>query len=183
MEVHKTALSDVWLVRLPRYTDHRGYFCELFHEEKWQKATGHSFSCAQINQSWSRQAVLRGLHFQAPPYAQSKLVEVLVGEVLDVAVDLRMGSPTYGQHLSVSLSDKTAQAIFIPKGFAHGFLVCSEIALVQYITDTPYTQQAEQGIRYNDSRLKIAWPGNSAKFILSDKDKALGSFTDTEGVF
>ena len=183
MEIQQTALSDVWIFQPLCYADERGYFCELFHEEKWRRVTGSSFSCVQINQSLSKQHVLRGLHFQAPPHAQSKLVQVLVGEILDIAVDLRQASPTYGQHICVRMSSEKRQSIFIPKGFAHGFLVLSKEAIVQYGIDAPYVRAAERGIRYDDPELGIQWPGFATNFVLSKKDRALDSFSAAKGIF
>lgn len=180
MKILPTALSDVFWVELPHYPDERGYFTELFHQKKWLQSTKSPFSCVQVNQSYSQQHVLRGLHFQAPPYAQSKLIQVLRGEILDVAVDLRPDSPTYGQHLAVHMSENLKRALFIPKGFAHGLLTLSPSALVQYLVDHPYTPSAERGLRYDDPHLNIAWPIDKAHIILSEKDKALGSWTEAQ---
>ena len=183
MKIEQTALPDVWLLQPLRYTDKRGYFCELFHKETFQQKTKQFFSSVQINQSLSKKYVLRGLHFQIPPYAQSKLVQVLVGEVMDVAVDLRQSSSTYGKHICIRISAESGQSIFIPKGFAHGFLVLSKEAIVQYSIDSFYIQASERGIRYDDPNLSINWPDSTTNFILSKKDRSLGSFLETEGIF
>ena len=182
-QIQTTSLQDLLLIDIPTFEDERGHFRELFHQQKWSQLIGIDFHCLQINQSYSHQHVLRGLHFQAPPYAQHKLVEVIKGEILDIAVDLREASSSYAKHLLIKLSEASSQAVFIPKGFAHGFLVLSTEAIVQYSIDVPYVPAAERGIHYQDPELQIGWPEASPPFLLSAKDQQLGSFSDTKGFF
>ena len=183
MKVQRTSLSDVLLLQPARYTDGRGYLREFFCHNRFVEATRQPFSCIQVNQSSSQKNVLRGLHFQKPPHAQSKLVQVILGEILDVVVDLRKGSPSYGRHLAVPLSADLEQVIFIPKGFAHGFLVLSKKALVQYAIDVPYASNWEGGIRYDDPHVGVAWPGKKEDFILSEKDLKLNNFSEASNIF
>jgi dTDP-4-dehydrorhamnose 3,5-epimerase len=137
-----------------------------------------SYAFIQDNQSFSKKGVIRGLHFQKAPYAQTKLVRVLHGEILDVVVDLREGSVTYGQHFSIQLSAENKKQVLVPKGFAHGFSVLSANAIVSYKVDEVYHKESESGIQYNDSTLAIDWQVNAAEVIVSDKDRVLGPFND-----
>ena len=178
--VHSMGIEGLKLLDLSTFEDERGYFRAFFHRDKWHQALGADFQCVQINQSYSRQCVLRGLHFQRPPYAQQKILQVLRGEILDVVVDLRRSSSTYGQHVLLPLSESTAQLLFVPRGFAHGFLVLSRDALVQYSIDAPYRPEAEGGIHYQDPELQIPWPKLQCSFLLSAKDQQLGSFAEVQ---
>lgn len=171
------------LILEPRiFHDSRGYFFESYNKKTFEEILGKK-EFVQDNESKSSYGVIRGLHFQAPPFTQSKLVRCVVGTVLDVALDIRMGSPTYGQHVSVELSAENHRQFFIPKGFAHGFSVLSETAIFQYKCDNYYAPQSEGGINLLDDSLDIDWqiPHDSA--ILSDKDTQHPLFKDFESPF
>jgi dTDP-4-dehydrorhamnose 3,5-epimerase len=183
MKVEKTTLNDCLLIRDTVYTDERGFFIETFNAERFRKDTGMALHFVQDNQSRSTQGVLRGLHFQMGDYAQAKLVRVLRGQVLDVAVDLRTQSSTYGQYYSVILSETSHTQLFIPRGFAHGFLVLSEVADFFYKCDNYYNKQAEGGIIYNDPQLNINWQLQPDELVVSDKDKSLPLFDTFKNIF
>lgn len=170
MEVIKTKIPGLLLLRPRVFGDQRGYFFESFSARQFEEQVcGTTF--VQDNESKSCYGVLRGLHFQCPPYTQAKLVRVVVGRVLDVAVDIRKDSPTFGQHFSIELSDENKYQLFIPRGFAHGFAVLSTEAIFQYKCDAYYAPQSEGGIRYDDPSLGIDWCLPANDIILSDKDK------------
>lgn len=153
--------------------DGRGYFMESFNEAKFEAGTGHKVHFVQDNQSYSTKGVLRGLHYQTGGHAQAKLVRVLQGEVLDVAVDIRPGSSTYGEHVAVVLSAENNKQLFIPRGFAHGFLVLSDTATFFYKCDNLYNKESEGGILYNDPAIGINWGMAAQDLIISDKDMVL----------
>jgi dTDP-4-dehydrorhamnose 3,5-epimerase len=157
--------------------DSRGYFFEAYNEKVFQQ-NGINCHFVQDNQSCSSYGVIRGLHFQLNPFAQAKLVRVLEGKILDVAIDIRKNSPTYGQHFSIQLSSENKKQLFLPAGFAHGFSVLSQTAIVLYKCDAFYNKQSEGGIRYDDSDLQIDWGIERGKEIVSDKDLQLSSFTE-----
>lgn len=170
MEIIKTDIEGVIIIKPQIFKDSRGYFFESFSQREFnEKVTPIQF--VQDNESCSSYGVMRGLHFQKPPYSQSKLVRCVKGSVLDVAVDIRKGSPTYGKHVAVELSAENHLQFFIPKGFAHGFAVLSEEAIFQYKCDEFYTPQSEGGIQLMDESLGINWPISADDAILSDKDK------------
>lgn len=170
MNVIKTNIEGVFIIEPRVFNDERGYFFESFSQRLFEeKVTKTVF--VQDNESQSRYGVLRGLHFQLPPYEQAKLVRVVSGRVLDVAVDIRPKSPTFGQHVSVELSDENKRQFFIPRGFAHGFAVLSETAVFQYKCDNYYAPDYEGGILWNDPSLAIDWKLPEKDIILSDKDK------------
>lgn len=170
MEIIKTDIEGVIIIKPQIFKDSRGYFFESFSQREFnEKVTPIQF--VQDNESCSSYGVMRGLHFQKPPYSQSKLVRCVKGSVLDVAVDIRKGSPTYGKHVAVELSAENHLQFFIPKGFAHGFAVLSEEAIFQYKCDEFYTPQSEGGIQLMDESLGINWPISADKAILSEKDK------------
>lgn len=173
MKIQETSLKDCFVIEPDVFRDDRGYFFESFNEKELNELTGFDIHFVQDNQSLSRYGVLRGLHFQTGIYAQAKLVRVVEGEVLDVAVDLRPESPTYGQWYSVVLSAKNKKQLFVPRGFAHGFVVLSEIAEFFYKCDNYYHKLSEGGIHYGDPRLAIDWMIPDEKLIVSDKDKQL----------
>jgi len=178
MTIIPTPLADC-IVIVPRvFNDDRGYFYESFNEKAFTEATGKTVHFVQDNQSFSARGVLRGLHFQKGEYAQSKLVRVVQGEVLDVAVDLRKASATYGQHYAAKLSAENHHQLFIPKGFAHGFIVLSENAIFQYKCDNYYNKQSESGLHYADPALDINWELNADELIVNDKDKELPFLKD-----
>lgn len=170
MNVIKTSIEGVFVIEPRIFEDSRGYFFEIFSQREFDEKVG-KITFVQDNESKSSYGVIRGLHFQRPPYTQSKLVRCVKGAVLDVAVDIRKGSPTYGQHVAVELTEDNHLSLFIPKGFAHGFSVLSNTAVFQYKCDEFYHPESEEGIGILDESLGIDWriPINNA--ILSDKDK------------
>ena len=169
MEVIKTALDGVVVIEPRLFEDARGYFFESFSQREFDEKVG-KVVFVQDNESKSSYGVMRGLHFQRPPFTQSKLVRCVKGTVLDVAVDIRKGSPTYGQHVAMELTEENHRQIFIPKGFAHGFAVLSETAVFQYKCDEFYHPEADSGISILDDTLGIDWRIPTEKAILSDKD-------------
>lgn len=172
MKVEKTALQDCFIVEPKIFEDNRGYFYEIFNKRNFKEQTGLQVNFVQDNESFSKKGVLRGLHFQKGKYAQAKLIRVVSGEILDVVVDMRQDSPTFLKHFSIQLSSKNKKQLFIPKHFAHGFLVLSETAHINYKCDNYYNKQAESGLIYNDKSININW-GNELEFIISEKDQAL----------
>lgn len=171
MDVIKTDIDGVLILEPRVFGDARGYFFESFNAREFKEKTGVEVNFVQDNESMSRYGVLRGLHFQLPPYAQSKLVRVVKGRVLDVAVDIRKGSPTYGKYVTCEMSEENKLQFFVPKGFAHGFCVLSDEAVFQYKCDDFYHPEAEGAIAWNDPDIAISWPVDSADVILSEKDK------------
>ena len=169
MEVIKTAIEGVYIIEPTVFGDARGYFFESFSEREFQEKVG-DIHFVQDNESMSKYGVMRGLHFQRPPYAQSKLVRCVKGEVIDVAVDIRKGSPTYGQHVAVLLTEENHRQFFIPQGFAHGFAVLSEQAVFQYKCDNFYHPEADGGISILDESLGIDWGLTMEEALLSEKD-------------
>lgn len=170
MNYIQTEIDGVWLIEPKVFSDERGYFMEAFKQEEFEANIG-PVNFVQDNESKSFFGVLRGLHYQKGEYSQAKLVRVIKGEVLDVAVDLRKSSPTFGKHVSVLLSEENKRQFFIPRGFAHGFAVLSEEAIFTYKVDNKYTPQAEASILYNDATLGIDWPLTDSQMVLSSKDK------------
>lgn len=169
MEIIKTAIEGLLIIKPRIFEDARGYFFESFSQREFEEKVG-KVNFVQDNESMSSYGVMRGLHFQRPPYTQSKLVRCVRGKVLDVAVDIRKGSPTYGQHVAVELSEENHLQFFIPHGFAHGFSVLSETAVFQYKCDNFYAPQADGGISILDSSLGIDWRIPVERAILSEKD-------------
>lgn len=176
MEIIATAIPDVKIICPAIHRDARGYFFESFSERDFHEFVAPDVHFVQDNQSASAYGVVRGLHFQKPPYAQAKLVRCIEGEVLDVAVDIRQGSPTFGAHVAVRLSADNCRQLFIPRGFAHGFSVLSPTAVFQYKCDGYYAPQSEGGINPFSADLDIDWLIAQADAILSDKDKARPDF-------
>ena len=170
MEVFKTAIEGVVIIEPRLFKDARGYFFESFSQREFDEKVA-PVRFIQDNESMSSYGVMRGLHFQTPPYSQSKLVRCVKGAVLDVAVDIRKGSPTYGQHVAVELTEENHRQFFIPRGFAHGFAVLSETAVFQYKCDNFYAPQCEGAIAWNDPALGIDWRLKPEDMILSEKDK------------
>lgn len=173
MKAHKTKLAGCFILEPNVFGDHRGYFFESYNEKSLNDALGQDIHFVQDNQSFSSYGVIRGLHAQSGTYAQAKLVRVLKGAVLDVAVDFRPESPTYGQHITVLLSAENRCQLYIPRGFLHGFVVVSEQAEFFYKCDNFYYKDAEIGIRYDDPTLAIDWTIPINDLILSEKDKEL----------
>lgn len=170
MKVTKTAIEGVFIIEPTVFEDERGYFFESWNKEKL-KAAGIDYDFIQDNQSKSKYGTIRGIHFQKGEYSQAKLVRVLEGAVLDVAVDLRKNSPTFGQHVAVELSADNKRQLMIPRGFGHGFSVLTPEAVFAYKCDNVYCKAAEGGLRYNDPALGIDWKIAPGAEILSDKDK------------
>lgn len=178
MVAKETKLKGCFILEPKVFRDQRGYFIESFNKETFKRLTGITSNFVQDNESNSSKGVLRGLHFQRGEYAQAKLVRVVRGSVMDVAVDIRPNSETFGQHVSVLLSDKNKKQLYIPKGFAHGFVVLEENTIFSYKCDNYYNKNAESGIMYNDLDLQIDWKLSAEDLILSDKDLKLPGFKD-----
>jgi len=183
MKFIKTEIPDVMIAEPIVFTDERGYFVETFRKDKLEKAIGHSINFVQDNESKSSFGVLRGLHFQLPPFAQSKLVRVIKGKILDVVVDIRKGSPTFGKYVSAELSDENKRMLFIPRGFAHGFAVLSEEAIFSYKVDNYYSKESDRGIAFDDPALNIDWQINTDALQLSAKDQIQPLLTDADQLF
>lgn len=182
MKFVNTNISGVFIVEPKILGDERGYFFESFNQKEFEEHIG-KIGFIQDNESKSNKGVLRGLHFQKPPYSQSKLLRCIEGEILDVAVDLRKNSPTYKQHLSVVLSGENKKQVFIPKGFAHGFLVLSDSATIAYKVDQFYAPDHDSGIAWNDEDINIDWPILPEMIQLSEKDKELQPLSEIENPF
>lgn len=182
MKVIHTAIPGVEVIEPRIFEDARGYFFESFSQRDFE-AQVRTIRFVQDNESKSSYGVLRGLHFQKPPYSQSKLVRVIKGTVLDVAVDIRKGSPTFGKHVAVELSGEKHRQFFIPRGFAHGFSVLSETAIFQYKCDNFYSPQSEGAIAWDDPDLRIDWRIPSESIILSEKDRNHSRLSDAEWLF
>ena len=182
MNVIKTPIEGVLIIEPRIFRDARGYFFESFSQREFDEKVRPIHFC-QDNESMSSYGVMRGLHFQRPPYTQSKLVRCVRGAVLDVAVDIRKGSPTFGQHVAVELTGESHRQLFIPRGFAHGFAVLSDEVLFQYKCDNFYAPQSEGGIAWNDPDLNIDWRIPKDKIILSEKDKMHPTLKEHKTVF
>ena len=178
MKIEQTPLQDCFIIHDKVHGDERGYFIETFNQRDFNAATGLNIVFVQDNQSKSSKGVLRGLHMQRGAAAQAKLVRVLEGSVLDIVVDLRKGSPSFGKHYAIELTGDNHKQFFVPAGFAHGFLVLSETATFFYKVDKFYEPGDEVGIIYNDKDLNIDWRLPTAELIFSEKDKTLGSFAE-----
>ena len=183
MDIIKTEIEGVLIIEPKIFGDDRGYFFESFNARKFADKTGMEINFVQDNESKSRYGVLRGLHFQLPPYTQSKLVRVVKGKVVDVAVDLRKGSPTYGKYAMCELSEDNHRQFFVPQGMAHGFVVLSEEAVFQYKCDDFYHPEAEGGIMWNDPSINVQWPISAADISLSERDKCHPLLKDFESPF
>lgn len=183
IEVLKTDIEGVFIIEPKVFGDARGYFLESFNAKEFAEKTGLNISFVQDNESMSSYGVMRGLHFQRPPYTQSKLVRCVKGAVLDVAVDIRKGSLTYGQHVAVELTEDNHRQFFVPRGFAHGFAVLSETAVFQYKCDSFYAPQADGGISILDDSLGIDWKIPTEKALLSEKDTKHALLKDFESPF
>ncbi|OJX49494.1 MAG: dTDP-4-dehydrorhamnose 3,5-epimerase [Flavobacterium sp. 38-13] len=179
MKIENTPIEDLLVITPRVFEDERGYFFESYNEALFRE-NGIDIKFIQDNQSFSKYGVIRGLHLQVPPFAQTKLVRVLQGEILDVAVDIRKNSKTYGQHFSILLSAENKKQLLIPQGFAHGFSVLSPTAMVSYKVDQLYDKDSERGIRFDDPSLNIDWKLNHKESIVSTKDQILGELKDLE---
>jgi len=182
MKFIKTDISDVYIIEPSVFGDDRGYFLESFNLGKFEENVC-PIKFVQDNESKSSKGVLRGLHFQKPPFNQAKLVRCIEGNVMDVAVDIRKGSPTYGKHVAVELSGENKRQLFVPRGFAHGFAVLSESAVFAYKVDNTYAPEYDSGIRYDDTELNIDWGFSDEEVQLSEKDKNLVNFIDLDSPF
>lgn len=182
MEVIKTDIEGVVIIEPRIFRDDRGYFYESFSQREFEEKVCRT-TFVQDNQSKSSYGVLRGLHFQKPPYCQSKLVRCIKGAVLDVAVDLRKGSPTFGKHVAVELTEENHRQLFVPRGFAHGFAVLSEEAVFQYKCDNFYNKESEGAIAWNDPELAIDWRIPADKALLSEKDKLNKGIKEADFLF
>ena len=180
MKAERTNLDDCWVIEPDVYEDERGYFYEGYNAERFRETTGFEFQVNQINQSRSSKGVLRGLHFQNHPKAQAKLVSCIEGEVLDVAVDLRKNSTTFGQFSLIRISAHNKKHFYIPKGMAHGFLVLTDHAKLMYQVDELYSAEHDSGIIYNDPDLNISWGIAESEIILSERDKNLPTFKESK---
>ena len=177
-------IPDILLIEPVIHSDERGYFVETFKQKLLDEALGYQVNFIQDNESKSTsKGVLRGLHYQLPPYTQNKLVRVIKGEVLDVAVDIRRNSPTFGKHISAVLSEKNKKQLFIPGGFAHGFIVLSEGAIFTYKVDAYYSAEHEEGIAFNDKDINIDWHFLEKDIILSKADQNYSSLSDNKKLF
>ena len=182
MEVIETGFEGLKVIKPQVFGDNRGFFMETYNESRYREA-GIDYQFVQDNMSSSTYGVVRGLHFQRPPYTQAKLVQVIEGRVLDVAVDLRHGSATYGKWYSVELTGENRWQFMIPRGFAHGFAVLSERAVFSYKCDNLYNPQSEGGVRFDDPDLNIDWKIDLGQAVTSDKDKQHPYFRDMEKIF
>ena len=182
MKFTKTSIEGLVIIEPRVFGDERGYFLESYNEKEFEQAIC-KVSFVQDNESKSSKGVLRGLHFQKPPFNQAKLVRCIEGRVLDVAVDIRKGSPTYGKHVAIELSGENKKQVFVPKGFAHGFSVLSKTAIFAYKVDNRYAPESDSGIRYDDTELGIDWGLPQEEIQLSEKDKDLPSFKDLDSPF
>jgi dTDP-4-dehydrorhamnose 3,5-epimerase len=173
MTAIETILKGCFIIEPMVFEDNRGYFFESFNQNTFNKLIGQHINFIQDNESFSLKGTLRGLHYQKEEYAQAKLVRVIQGKVLDIAVDIRNGSKTFGQYVSVELSEENKKQLFIPRGFAHGFIVLSDTAVFSYKCDNFYNKESESGIIYNDKNLNIDWVLKESEFIISEKDMLL----------
>jgi len=177
------SIKDVMLIEPTTHGDDRGYFVETFRKDLFEEAIGYKVDFVQDNESKSTKGVLRGLHYQLPPYTQAKLVRVIKGSVLDVAVDIRKSSPTFGQHVAVELTEQNKHQLFVPHGFAHGFVVLSNSATFAYKVDNYYAPEHDRGIAFDDNDLDIDWQLLAEDLRLSDKDKTHLSLTNAKDLF
>ena len=182
MKFIKTKISDVYIIEPSVFGDNRGYFSESFNLEKFEENV-YPIKFVQDNESKSSKGVLRGLHFQKPPFNQAKLVRCIEGRVMDVAVDIRKGSPTYGKHVAIELTGENKRQLFVPRGFAHGFSVLSDTAVFAYKVDNSYAPKSDSGIRYDDKELNIDWGLPEEDVKLSVKDEILPTFKDLNSPF
>jgi dTDP-4-dehydrorhamnose 3,5-epimerase len=183
VEFIKQKIPEVILIKPTIHSDERGYFLETFRQDLFEKFIGSKVNFIQDNESKSTKGVLRGLHYQLPPYAQAKLIRVIEGRILDVAVDIRKSSPKFGQKVVVELTSESKQQLFIPRGFAHGFVVLSDSAIFAYKVDNYYAPECERGIAFDDAELRIDWQLPLEELLLSDKDKKHPNLSDAVDIF
>ena len=183
MKLTPQSIEGVILIEPTIHGDDRGYFIETFRQDLLEEAIGCKVNFVQDNESKSTKGVLRGLHYQSLPYTQAKLVRVIEGSVLDVAVDIRKSSPTFGQHVSIELTGQNKHQLFVPHGFAHGFIVLSDSATFTYMVDNYYAPEHDRGIAFDDKELKINWQLSAEGLQLSDKDKTHPTLESTKDLF
>jgi dTDP-4-dehydrorhamnose 3,5-epimerase len=183
MQFERQLIPDIFLIKPKIFSDNRGYFTETFRQDLLERELGYKINFIQENESKSSRGVLRGLHFQLPPFAQAKLVRVSKGKVLDIAVDIRKSSPSFGMHIAVELSEDNKYQVFIPHGFAHGFVVLSDLATLTYKVDNFYSSKHERGVSFDDTSLEIDWQLDSNQLILSGKDKEHPFLSDSIELF
>jgi dTDP-4-dehydrorhamnose 3,5-epimerase len=178
------SIPEVFLIEPRVHIDNRGYFVETFKQAQFDEAVGYKVEFVQDNESKSiSKGVLRGLHFQSSPHAQAKLVRVVDGKVLDVAVDIRKNSETFGHHVAIELSEENKKQLFIPRGFAHGFVVLSDSATIAYKVDAYYAAEHNEGIAYNDPQININWGFQKSEIILSEADKKYPALSNSDKLF
>jgi len=183
MEFIRTKIPDVVICEPKVHGDHRGYFVETFRVDKLEAFIGYKINFTQDNESKSSRGVLRGLHYQLPPFAQTKLVRVIQGRVLDVAVDIRKGSPTFGKHIAVELSGENKRQLLVPRGFAHGFVVLEDDTIFAYKVDSYYSPECDKGIAFDDKDLNIDWQVEHSELNLSAKDTKQPLLKDSNDLF
>jgi len=183
MNFIKTEIPEVVIIEPQVHGDERGYFVETFRQDKLEKFLGYTINFCQDNDSKSSRGVLRGLHYQLHPAAQTKLVRVIQGSVLDVAVDIRKGSPTFGKHVAVELSSVNKKQLLVPRGFAHGFVVLEDDTIFAYKVDNYYSPQNDRGIAFDDKALNIDWQISHSELNLSAKDKVQPKLLETKDIF
>jgi len=183
MNFIRTAIEDVVIIEPVVHGDARGYFVETFRADKLEEFLGYKINFCQDNESKSSRGVLRGLHYQLHPAAQTKLVRVIQGKVLDVAVDIRKGSPTFGKHVAVELSAENKRQLLVPRGFAHGFVVLEDDTVFAYKVDNYYSPENDRGIAFDDEALGIDWQVPKEELLLSAKDKVQPKLSETEDIF
>lgn len=183
MRFIRSTIPDVVIIEPKVHGDSRGYFVETFRADKLEEFVGYKINFTQDNESRSSYGVLRGLHYQLPPFAQTKLVRVIQGRVLDVAVDIRKNSPTFGKHTAVELSGENKRQLLIPRGFAHGFVVLEDDTTFAYKVDNYYSPECDRGIAFDDASLAIDWQVDIEKLLLSEKDKKQPKLSETDDLF
>ncbi|CAA6813679.1 MAG: dTDP-4-dehydrorhamnose 3,5-epimerase (EC [uncultured Sulfurovum sp.] len=183
MKFIKTKIPDIIICEPSIHGDNRGYFIETFRIDKLEEFLGYKINFCQDNESKSSKGVLRGLHYQLTPFSQTKLVRVIQGSVLDIAVDIREGSPTFGQYVAVELNASNKRQLFIPRGFAHGFVVLEEDTIFAYKVDNYYSPECDRGIAFNDEALNINWILNNNELNISSKDKTQPKLSETNDLF
>ena len=183
MNFIQTEIPDVVIIEPKIHGDDRGYFVETYRKDRLEGFIGYAIDFCQDNESKSKKGVLRGLHYQLPPFAQTKLVRVIKGKVLDVAVDIRKGSPTFGQYVAVELSETNKRQLLVPRGFAHGFLVLEDETIFAYKVDSYYSPECDRGIAFDDPDIAIQWPLPKEQLLLSDKDTLQPKLRETDDLF
>ncbi len=183
MKFIRTEIPDIVIIEPKVHGDQRGYFVETYRQDKLEEFLGFNVAFCQDNESKSKKGVLRGLHYQLPPHAQTKLVRVIKGRVLDIAVDIRQGSPTFGKYVAVELSEENKKQLFVPRGFAHGFLVLEDNTIFAYKVDSYYSPECDRGIAYDDADIGIRWPLSKERLLLSEKDTKQPKLKETNDLF